>query len=106
LWFTKENVLRFCRDASVIYGSTKEAQKRVRTFENGKLKIRPDGWLTSDSDGLPVSGDIRNLWVGVAAIQSLFIAEHNAVCDTIKVSDSVPPPSLRKLCVNLPQSVL
>lgn len=71
-------------DASVIYGSTKEAQKRVRTFENGKLKIRPDGWLTSDSDGLPVSGDIRNLWVGVAAIQSLFIAEHNAVCDTIK----------------------
>ena len=75
------------RDASVIYGSTKEAQQRVRTFENGKLKIRSDGWLTNDSNGLPVSGDIRNLWVGVASIQSLFIAEHNAVCDTIKVSD-------------------
>ncbi|KAG0629667.1 hypothetical protein M758_1G120800 [Ceratodon purpureus] len=71
-------------DASVIYGSTKEAQQRVRTFENGKLKIRSDGWLTNDSNGLPVSGDIRNLWVGVASIQSLFIAEHNAVCDTIK----------------------
>ena len=45
-----------------------------------------DGWLDSDKENLPVSGDIRNLWVGVAALQSLFIAEHNAICDTIKVS--------------------
>lgn len=75
------------RDASVIYGSTEEAQQRMGTFENGKVKITSDGWLTSDSNGLPVSGDIRNLWVGVSSIQSLFIAEHNAVFDTLKVSD-------------------
>lgn len=71
-------------DASVIYGSNEEAQTRVRTFRDGKLKIRPDGWLTSDDNNVPVSGDVRNLWVGVAALQSLFVAEHNAVCDTIK----------------------
>lgn len=78
------------RDASVIYGSNKEAQRRVRTFQDGKLKIRPDGWLTSDENNIPVSGDVRNLWVGVTALQSLFIAEHNAVCDTIKVSGVNP----------------
>lgn len=74
------------RDASVIYGSTKEAERNVRTFRDGKLKVRPDGWLMTDEDNLPVTGDIRNLWVGVAMLQSLFIAEHNMVCDTIKVS--------------------
>ena len=74
------------RDASMIYGSTQEAQNRVRAFRSGKLKIRLDGWLDSDQDNLPVSGDIQNLWVGVATLQSLFIAEHNAICDTIKVS--------------------
>jgi alpha-dioxygenase len=74
------------RDASVIYGSTQEGQNRVRAFQDGKLKIRLDGWLDSDKNNLPVSGDIRNLWVGVAALQSLFIAEHNAICDTLKVS--------------------
>lgn len=71
-------------DASVIYGSTPEAQKRVRTFQDGKLRIRPDGWLDSDQEGFAISGDIRNLWVGVATLQSLFIAEHNAICNTIK----------------------
>jgi alpha-dioxygenase len=71
-------------DASVIYGSTQEAQSRVRTFTDGKLKIRADGWLASDDQDLPVAGDIRNLWVGVATLQSLFIAEHNSICDTIK----------------------
>lgn len=71
-------------DASVIYGSNQKAEERVRTFRDGKLKIRPDGWLTSDENDIPVSGDVRNLWVGVSALQSLFIAEHNAVCDTIK----------------------
>ncbi|XP_024366728.1 alpha-dioxygenase PIOX [Physcomitrium patens] len=71
-------------DASVIYGSTKEAERNVRTFRDGKLKVRPDGWLMTDEDNLPVTGDIRNLWVGVAMLQSLFIAEHNMVCDTIK----------------------
>ena len=75
------------RDASVIYGSTKEAQQRVRTFEDGKLKIRSDGWLVTDTaKDLPISGDIRNQWAGVSAMQSLFIAEHNMVCDVIKVS--------------------
>lgn len=92
------------RDASVIYGSTKEVQHTVRTFENGKLKIRSDGWLTSDSNGLPVSGDIRNLWVGVSAIQSLFIAEHNAVCDTIKVSGQISR-LFKVRCVKLAHSL-
>lgn len=76
----------------MIYGSNPKAEERVRTFRDGKLKIRPDGWLTSDENDIPVSGDVRNLWVGVSTLQSLFIAEHNAVCDTIKVRNPFLPP--------------
>jgi hypothetical protein len=57
----------------------------VRTFKDGKLKISPDGLLPHDQDGIAVSGDVRNSWAGVSTMQALFIKEHNAVCDTLKV---------------------
>ncbi|XP_059451713.1 alpha-dioxygenase PIOX-like [Corylus avellana] len=71
-------------DGSVIYGSNAETLRKVRTFEDGKLKISPDGLLLHDQDGIAVSGDVRNSWAGVSTLQALFIKEHNAVCDTLK----------------------
>ncbi|MFS8011290.1 putative hem peroxidase superfamily, hem peroxidase, animal-type [Helianthus anomalus] len=71
-------------DGSVIYGNHKEVKHRVRTFISGKLKIAEDGLLQHDNDGLPISGDIRNNWIGVSTLQALFIHEHNAVCDALK----------------------
>ncbi|XP_039009931.1 alpha-dioxygenase 1-like [Hibiscus syriacus] len=71
-------------DGSVIYGSNKERLQKVRTFTDGKLKISEDGLLQHDEDGIPISGDIRNSWAGVSALQALFIKEHNAVCDALK----------------------
>uniref|UniRef100_A0A251SJY7 Putative heme peroxidase n=1 Tax=Helianthus annuus TaxID=4232 RepID=A0A251SJY7_HELAN len=71
-------------DGSVIYGNHPKAAHRVRTFINGKLKIAEDGLLQHDNDGLPISGDIRNNWIGVSTLQALFIHEHNAVCDALK----------------------
>ena len=59
---------------------------RVRTYKDGKLKISEEtGLLLHDEDGLAISGDIRNSWAGVSALQALFIKEHNAVCDALKV---------------------
>lgn len=59
--------------------------QKVRTFRDGKLKISKDGLLLHDQDGIAVSGDIRNSWAGVSILQALFIKEHNAVCDALKV---------------------
>ncbi|XP_057481446.1 LOW QUALITY PROTEIN: alpha-dioxygenase PIOX [Actinidia eriantha] len=71
-------------DGSVIYGSNKERLGKVRTFQDGKLKISKDGLLLHDQDGIPVSGDTRNGWAGLSTLQALFVKEHNAVCDALK----------------------
>nr|POE80696.1 alpha-dioxygenase 1 [Quercus suber] len=68
----------------VIYGSNVKTLKKVRTLKDGKLKISPDGLLLHDQDGIAVSGDVRNSWIGVSTLQALFIKEHNAVCDALK----------------------
>nr|KYP43075.1 Peroxidase [Cajanus cajan] len=74
-------------DASVVYGSYKERQDRVRSYQDGKLKIAENGLLARDDDGIAICGDVRNSWVGVSTLQALFIKEHNAVCDAIKAED-------------------
>ena len=74
------------RDGSVIYGNTKEQVNKVRTFKDGKLKINSEeGLLLHDEDGIPLSGDVTNIWAGLSALQALFALEHNAVCDALKV---------------------
>ncbi|KAM0002352.1 putative hem peroxidase superfamily, hem peroxidase, animal-type [Helianthus debilis subsp. tardiflorus] len=90
-------------DGSVIYGNHSKAAHRVRTFINGKLKIAEDGLLQHDNDGLPISGDIRNNWIGVSTLQALFIHEHNAVCDALKVYICVYK-TIKWLFLNLPAS--
>lgn len=62
---------------------------RVRTFKDGKLKINEDdGLLEHDEKGIPISGDVRNFWAGFTLLHALFVREHNAVCDMLKVSQS------------------
>lgn len=81
--------LCFCessRDGSVIYGNNEKGMTRVRTFKDGRLKISEDGLLEHDEKGIPISGDARNCWAGFSLIQALFVKEHNAVCDMLKVS--------------------
>nr|GFD21036.1 alpha-dioxygenase 1-like [Tanacetum cinerariifolium] len=71
-------------DGSAIYGNNSGELSQVRTFRDGKLKIAKDGLLQHDQNGLPIAGDILNNWIGVSALQALFILEHNAICDTLK----------------------
>lgn len=58
----------------------------MRTFKDGKLRITGDGLLDHDEKGIPISGDVRNCWAGFSLLQALFVKEHNAVCDKLKVS--------------------
>ncbi|GKA53633.1 alpha-dioxygenase 1-like protein [Tanacetum coccineum] len=70
-------------DGSVVYGSNTSQASQVRTFKDGKLKIAKDGLLQHDNNGLAISGDVRNSWIGVSTLQALFIHEHNAICDAL-----------------------
>ena len=74
------------RDGSAIYGSEAKKAEKVRTFVDGKLKIGANNLLEHDNEGIAISGDIRNSWAGVSTLQALFIKEHNAVCDALKVT--------------------
>lgn len=78
--------LDMTRDGSVIYGNNKEGMGRVRTFQDGKLKLSKQGLLQHDEKGIPISGDVRNCWAGFSLLQALFIKEHNSVCDMLTVS--------------------
>ncbi|CAI9262943.1 unnamed protein product [Lactuca saligna] len=71
-------------DGSAIYGSNSSKLNQLRTFKEGKLKIGKDGLLQHDNDGVPLSGDVRNGWIGLSTLQALFILEHNAICDALK----------------------
>ncbi|XP_058778708.1 alpha-dioxygenase PIOX-like [Vicia villosa] len=70
-------------DASVVYGSNEKVLSQVRTSIDGKLKISKGGQLEHEN-GIAISGDVRNSWAGVSVLQTLFIQEHNAVCDALK----------------------
>ncbi|XP_076954361.1 alpha-dioxygenase PIOX-like [Bidens hawaiensis] len=71
-------------DGSAVYGSNLSKLQKLRTFKDGKLKIAEDGLLEHDNDGVPLSGDVRNGWIGLSTLQSLFILEHNKICDALK----------------------
>ncbi|KAK9071707.1 hypothetical protein SSX86_008136 [Deinandra increscens subsp. villosa] len=71
-------------DGSGVYGSNSSKLKKLRTFKDGKLKIREDGLLEHDDKGVPLSGDVRNGWVGLSTLQALFTLEHNKICDALK----------------------
>ena len=72
-------------DASQIYGSTAEAQSRVRAWHDGKLRVGPDGLLPLDSKtGLEVAGVNSNWWIGLSLLHALFALEHNAICDRLR----------------------
>jgi hypothetical protein len=72
-------------DGSQIYGY-RETAKILRSFENGKLIVTPEGLLPIDpEDGIDITGMRDNWWVGLSLIHTLFTLEHNAICDRLKV---------------------
>ncbi len=71
-------------DASHIYGSEQETVDRVRSHVDGKLLIGEDGFLPLSADGIDEVGFPGTWWVGLSMLHTLFVKEHNAICDRLK----------------------
>ena len=71
-------------DGSQIYGSDQATQNRLRSGEMGKMKLSADGTLPVDpARGVEDAGFRRNWWVGLTMLHTLFVREHNAICDML-----------------------
>jgi hypothetical protein len=73
-------------DGSQLYGSSQADQNKVRSFQDGKLKVDAQGRLPEDPDqpGVDMAGFNENWWFGLSVLTSLFTLEHNAICDVLK----------------------
>jgi hypothetical protein len=71
-------------DGSQIYGSDQDTQDRLRSGRFGKMKVTLRGKLPIDwSTRVEDSGFMRNWWVGLTMLHTLFVREHNAICDML-----------------------
>ncbi|HEX2675895.1 MAG TPA: peroxidase family protein, partial [Polyangiales bacterium] len=71
-------------DASQIYGSDAKTVDALRSHVGGKLAVDPKtGNLPVLPDGVEHTGFRRNWWLGLAMLHTLFVKEHNAICDML-----------------------
>lgn len=72
-------------DASQLYGSSADTIHKLRTHVDGKLLIQADGLLPLNSEnGIDLVGFDDNWWIGLTMLHTLFVKEHNAICDHLK----------------------
>ncbi|KAF2475510.1 heme peroxidase [Lindgomyces ingoldianus] len=74
-------------DGSQIYGNTEAKTKELRgNAKNGKLLVDVENmetFLPRDENGIPVTGFLANWWIGLEMMHTLFVLEHNAICDEL-----------------------
>ena len=69
-------------DASQIYGRDPAFAAAIRSGEHGKLRLDDRGLIPPEIEShVDLTGVAGNFWVGLALLHSLFMREHNAVCD-------------------------
>jgi hypothetical protein len=69
-------------DGSQIYGNDEAFVSRLRTGDHGKIHIDELGLLPQEIDATQdLRGQAGAFWVGLALLHSLFMREHNAICD-------------------------
>jgi hypothetical protein len=71
-------------DGSQIYGSDAATQRGLRSGTLGKLTLTDDGLLPVDpATGVERTGFVRNWWIGLGMMHTVFAREHNAICDRL-----------------------
>jgi hypothetical protein len=71
-------------DGSQLYGSDQDTQNRLRSGNFGKMRLNPDGTLPIDNNTyVEDAAFMRNWWVGLSMLHTLFVREHNAICDML-----------------------
>ncbi|MEM6598687.1 MAG: peroxidase family protein [Cyanobacteria bacterium P01_C01_bin.69] len=75
-------------DASQLYGSDEETVQSLRSHQSGKMLIGEDGLLPLDSstgiDHVGFPGSAGGWWIGLSLLHTLFIKEHNTICDRLQ----------------------
>lgn len=71
-------------DASQIYGSEQETIDKLRSHVDGKMLVGEDGFLPLNSDGNDMVGFPGTWWLGLSMMHTLFVKEHNVICDRLK----------------------
>jgi hypothetical protein len=71
-------------DGSQIYGSDYRTAASLRSFQDGKLVLDARGRLPIGDGEIEKTGYNRNWWLGLALLHTLFVREHNAICDTLR----------------------
>jgi hypothetical protein len=76
-------------DASQVYGSSPVFEEMVRTFNRGRVKLSSEGELTFDPPNMPalpgvdLAATTNNWWLGLAMMHTLFMREHNSICELL-----------------------
>lgn len=79
-------------DASQIYGSNAQFQQAIRTHRDGracidgKVCVDADGFIDIDPALLGASGGADGWWLGMELMGTIFMREHNAICDRLKTA--------------------
>jgi hypothetical protein len=73
-------------DTSQIYGTDPKISDGRRTKVDGKLIIGADGRLVLPDDPAHSPAFVPGWWLGLNMLSTLFIKEHNAVCDALKAA--------------------
>jgi hypothetical protein len=86
-------------DGSQIYGNSEARTKELRgVAQNGKLEVDEKKFVTylpRDGNNIPQTGFYANWWLGLEMLHTIFVLEHNAICDAL--SAAYPSWSSEKL---------
>ena len=109
----QDNEITAWIDGSMVYGSSRarmEALKepnspRLKTSEGDRLPYNADGLVNAngfapDPASLFVAGDVRcNEQVGLAAMHTLFVREHNRIVETLEGTDEERFEQARRMVI-------
>jgi hypothetical protein len=67
-------------DGSEVYGS--DAEKAASLREGAKIRL-DGGYLPVDKLGMEITGFNESFWLGLSVLHTLFVREHNLLCDEL-----------------------